>query len=205
MGDQKIDVTVRMNRESGWTADELEGHRRDRWKIEIQDRASGVMLAVLHLTDEQWAAMHTGTGGEGSATVPPVEILRRVGKTGWNVSVPMDYAWNASNPDFTPGYGSGHRNDHGLMVHVQNLGLASMLGGDSVSTTRHNNGLSVTVRGYADTPELAVDAAAVAAERLNEVATDQAWKNVGKVHANPTLQSLEHDRQYSDYRQRDAT
>lgn len=196
MEDQKIDVSVRMHRDSSWLPDELERNRSERWKIEIQDRASGMMLATLQLTDEQWAAMHTGTGGEGTASVPSVDILRRIGKTGWNVSVHMDYDWNTGNPHYRPRYEDGHRNDQGLMAHVQNLGLASLLGGETVSTTRHNNGLSVTVRGYADTPDLAVVMAAGAAQKLGELAAREGWKGVTKPHANPTQQTLEHDREF---------
>lgn len=205
MEDQKIEISVRMYRESSWYRDELEGYRRPRWKIEIQDKASGLLLSTLLLTDEEWAAMHTGTGGNGTATVLPSEFYQRVGKTMWNVSIGMAYDWNASDPHYRSKYEDGHRNDHGLMAHVQNLGLASLLGGDTVSTTRHNNGLSVLVRGYADTPELAVVMAAEAGEKLAEVAAQQGWKDASRPHMNPTEQTLEHERQYREYRQRDAT
>ena len=113
----------------------------------------------------------------------------------------MAYAWNVNDPAYRE-RSRGYDDDQGFGEHAENIGLKALCDAATVSTSRHNNGLGVTVRGYADTEEGAVRAAARAAEGLAAAAKQYGWANATKPNMHPTAESLERDREYGDRRAR---
>lgn len=179
------DVSVRLYRRDGYNLDDDAYPKR--WTLTVKDEASGVPFLTLHLTDVQYAEMHSSMEpSDIAAELASAHVLAVVvGKHRWNVSLNFGRSWDPDNYTSTP---------RGMETRLRNLvqdaDLDKELGADHWDVGSRNFGYTLTFIGYSDTPATAAADAARARTRLDEVAASGAWTTLGDASAYPTTQSI---------------